>query len=487
MAVNLELEENKTTSDNLNDEDLIPRVLSVRELLLLSNITFPDYQRPYKWTVKNVTQLINDIITFKKKPAYRLGTIVIHKDNEKKLNIVDGQQRTISLFLIFKAIYARFIEGNLIIENVELKQVLENINQKMPLPSFSNTISIQNIKENYIAIERLVAIMDEDIVSFLLNKCEFVRFILKDISEAFQFFDAQNSRGKDLDPHDLLKAFHLREFSATEKKELDSIVDTWENTDTDALVNLFGKYLFRIIGWAKGYSSRYFTKNEVGLFKGITLGKIDNYPLTKALRITHFYIEAYNKDPNRNIDLARMEFPFQLDQSIINGKRFFEMAGHYQVVIDSIKVKKLLEQALTPQARKIIYAINNYEGRRRIGDKYVKVLFDCALIFYYDKFGFIELSRVIEKIFIWSYKVRLKQQSVFLSTADKYVLEQNIFVAIKDAIHPEQVLNYYISQLEEVRVKNHKSMNFAADEDLEISEGSLINIFKELKYYSDEQ
>ena len=32
-------------------------------------------------------------------------------------------------------------------------------------------------------------------------------------SEAFQLFDSQNSRGKALYPHDLLKAYHLREMN----------------------------------------------------------------------------------------------------------------------------------------------------------------------------------------------------------------------------------------------------------------------------------
>lgn len=31
------------------------------------------------------------------------------------------------------------------------------------------------------------------------------------ISEAFQLFDSQNTRGRALYPHDLLKAYHLRE------------------------------------------------------------------------------------------------------------------------------------------------------------------------------------------------------------------------------------------------------------------------------------
>ncbi|MGC6756730.1 hypothetical protein ACP0GT_25630, partial [Escherichia coli] len=72
-----------------------------------------------------------------------------------------------------------------------------------------------NLRRNYLELRRLVARpeFDEQQIDFLLNRCQVVCFVLQDISEAFQFFDSQNARGRDLAPHDLLKAFHLREFA----------------------------------------------------------------------------------------------------------------------------------------------------------------------------------------------------------------------------------------------------------------------------------
>ena len=52
------------------------QILTVKELLSDKSLTIPLYQRPYKWTGKNVTQLFNDIATHKDKSSYRLGTIV---------------------------------------------------------------------------------------------------------------------------------------------------------------------------------------------------------------------------------------------------------------------------------------------------------------------------------------------------------------------------------------------------------------------------
>ena len=83
-------------------------ILSVCELLAKPNLTIPSYQRPYKWTHRHINQLFQDIEINKDKSAYRLGTIVFHEeikpDAEYLLNIVDGQQRTLTLVLIIRAI-----------------------------------------------------------------------------------------------------------------------------------------------------------------------------------------------------------------------------------------------------------------------------------------------------------------------------------------------------------------------------------------------
>ena len=99
-----------------------PDIITVKELLQIENLYIPDYQRPYKWTTKNVNQLIDDLVLHNEKSAYRLGTLVIHGENDNKevLNIVDGQQRTLTLTLIAFAI------------TNNRKEVLEKIFKKFP-------------------------------------------------------------------------------------------------------------------------------------------------------------------------------------------------------------------------------------------------------------------------------------------------------------------------------------------------------------------
>lgn len=64
----------------------IARVISVKELLAKPKLLIPSYQRPYKWTTKNVSQLLEDIANMKDTGRYRLGSIIVHLDGTN-LNI----------------------------------------------------------------------------------------------------------------------------------------------------------------------------------------------------------------------------------------------------------------------------------------------------------------------------------------------------------------------------------------------------------------
>lgn len=75
-------------------------ILKIDDIFKL-NLSIPNYQRPYKWTIKNVQQLIDDLLqNFREgKKIYRIGTIVLNKNNDCS-EIVDGQQRLITLSLL---------------------------------------------------------------------------------------------------------------------------------------------------------------------------------------------------------------------------------------------------------------------------------------------------------------------------------------------------------------------------------------------------
>lgn len=444
------------------------QMIKAQDLFKKEGLMIPEYQRPYKWTSKNVNQLVDDIVHHQNKSAYRLGTIVFYRDEKdgiERLNVVDGQQRTITLLLIALAINNN--QGKLQ-EAMDKAKIKPLASKWFNALEFKNIITLNNIRDNYREIERRVVDFDVSTVLFFYEKCELVEVILQDVSEAFQFFDSQNARGKDLEPHDLLKAFHLREMAdvSTEQERIQS-VSNWENLNTDQLKIVFANFLFRIRNWSKGHSARSFTKDDADLFKGISPRIKEPFPFADLYRIGHFYVEGYNQDFNRNIDRKTLPYPFQIDQVIINGKRFFEMVDHYMAVSNNIKAI----ESLSKEAKEIFETLDTYEGRGRTGDKYVRNLFECCLIYYWDKFGAVDMDRAVEKFFIWSYSLRLNMQNVQLASIDNYALEAPfVFKTIKEALHPSEVLNIKLPSIS--KVNSTKT-------------GAIEKLFKKHKYLND--
>lgn len=406
-------------------------VYTVKQLFENKNLHIPNYQRPYKWTINNITQLIGDIKreSMDNRSRYRLGTIVFHQDKDK-LDIVDGQQRTVTLFLILHALVNN---ANKIPNELELiiNKCLSNINF-----NFSSDISKGNLYNNYQYIKNETHDFDEKTVNFLLSRCEIVFFKLTSQTEAFQFFDSQNARGKDLEPHDLLKAYHLREMNNEPEQSTASIIEDWENSDSDKLARLFEEVLFKIRAWSKGKSARSFSKNDIVCFKGINLDK-NNYPYKEQLKMINYLV-------NNTSQYTKLDFPFQITDYILNGRGFFEYVKHYQNKYEQSITDKYV---LKPETVEILKELEGYKNKSRVGDQYTKILFDSAMLHYLDKFGNNELDQAVLLIFRWAYSMRLMMYSVRLETMDNYALGRhdlnkiNIFSLIKDAIHPREVFN----------------------------------------------
>jgi uncharacterized protein with ParB-like and HNH nuclease domain len=89
-----------------------------------SFFNIPEYQRGYKWSDENVTQLLIDLKNFQKlsdsSAFYCLQNITITKsslDGEKCFNVIDGQQRLTTLFIIVSYIQRYIPEKDKVVKN----------------------------------------------------------------------------------------------------------------------------------------------------------------------------------------------------------------------------------------------------------------------------------------------------------------------------------------------------------------------------------
>ena len=344
-------------------------------------LSIPEYQRPYTWTEKNVQDIFDDfemVIENKTKYGeefeYRLGTLILHcEDNVYK--IVDGQQRITTLSLIYHYIDNTF--SNFIID----KQYNKHIDK----------ITIQNIYNNYSYIRNYLlndVERKECIEKLFKDNLKFVVIVVDKLSEAFQLFDSQNSRGKDLHPHDLLKAYHLREMKENKSEKM-SVVKKWESLDDKDVYNLFNDYLYPIYNWINKEKAHVFTKKDIDIYKGVKSDLGYNFALK----------------------LLKSEPIFQLDDFFISGKAFFDYVNYYKEMLEVIK------KETANISEKIYGKIEELKNNNRYS--YSINLFYAILLCYYDKFNKLDKD-IILFFYKWSFQIRCDMKYLGYATINKY-------------------------------------------------------------------
>lgn len=373
-------------------------IQSINKLLEM-NLDIPNYQRPYKWDTKNIYDLLTDITNairdaekydkYDKEFKYRIGTIILH-EKDGIYNVVDGQQRIISLALIKQCLKDDFDSP-----------ILET--------KFTNKYTQYNIHRNYGFISEWFSMKNEDAKKAFKNAfediLEVVVICVENETEAFQLFDSQNTRGKALDPHDLLKAYHLREMKKYPYK-MEHAVKKWERKDTKEIRDLFDLYLFPIWNWSRGIKSRPFTVKEIDTYKGIAEGSDYSYArrTSKAMPC------------------------FQITEPFIAGNDFFEMVDYYMSLLRNIK-SEICNNTRFEEIRKTIYGEIDVKTQEKMdkvkrdsaGFRYTKNLFYCALLCYYDRFhNFDEMA--VKKFFLWAFMLRVDLENLGFDSINKYAI-----------------------------------------------------------------
>ncbi len=383
---------------NKPDTEYRKNAISVNELLNME-LKIPEYQRPYKWTRKNVADLLNDIgtaIEDNRRPGYngfryRVGTVIIHNKNDDagnitERNIVDGQQRLITLSLIKRALDPSFTNS-----------LLEH--------EYKDKVSIGNISDNYRFILEWKSVNGgklEDYRGAFENILEAVLIEVDDISEAFQLFDSQNTRGRELDPHDLLKAYHLREMNEYDFEKF-NLVKRWEEIQPYRIRELFSLYLYPILNWSRKEKSMAFTAQDIDTYKGVSSDCLFTYA-----------------------ERVKKAMPcFQIDQPFAAGGDFFRMVEHYINLLADLKNEIATNKAFSDINKiienNIIKRKDNIEQYSSTGFRYAVNLFYCVLLFYFDRFHMYD-EMAVNKLFVWAMMIRVDMENLGFDTINNYAI-----------------------------------------------------------------
>ena len=378
------------------------RILSVEELLGWE-LRIPPYQRPYKWTKKNITDLLLDIETSIREAKkykdfkYRVGTVILHKKIEEgKLtyDIVDGQQRILS-FLLLKLCLS------------------PNFTCSLLSATFSDKVTLGNLHSNSDRIREWCSSVDDGVKEAFDNALsevlEVVILTVGELSEAFQLFDSQNTRGRELYPHDLLKAYHLREIH--DKYDMQRAVLKWDSKNPKSIRELFDSYLFPLWNWSKRRKSGRFTAAEIDLYKGIEESS------------GYTYAHRANK---------AMPY-FLLSEPLISGRDFFEMVDHYMQMLHSIK-QELVENPDLGDVKELLIddpdkvdRVNTPEELDKAckssstGMNHARNLFFCALLCYYDRFHNFD-PMAVKKLFTWAMMLRVDMNHLGFDSVNRYAI-----------------------------------------------------------------
>ena len=266
----------------------IKNFLSIKE----AKFIIPDYQREYSWDEEKCDILWEDITNFskEKEEEYFLGTIVIC-GNKEKIEVIDGQQRITSLFLLLRAFYKKLeemkeddnIKGlKLQIEPCiwKIDRISGKVTDKKKIHIVSQVVTAQDnevfhrilaeggldnnkskYQKNYnFFYEQCKKFAEKEPTQWqgllvdILEKCIVLPIDCDDFDSALTIFSTLNDRGLPLADSDIFKSQIYKKESDKEKRK--KFIDSWKELTEKTknakikLDNLFTYYM-RYLGGQK--------------------------------------------------------------------------------------------------------------------------------------------------------------------------------------------------------------------------------------------
>lgn len=216
---------------------------TIEEFIFQGNKTFviPDYQRGYKWAVKEdantasaVEKLLDNLISANREQTYFLQGVTVVEEPDKII-LIDGQQRTTTLYLLLWCLSEELIK-NINLEydiREKSKEFIKNLKHTgFNYSEFDREHSNQDVYYFKKAIEQIKAKIDskdfdrEEFKKFLLTKVTILCIVI-DQDKATKTFTMMNGSKASMLQEELVKAEMLRKISLPDisEKQVSSSVD----------------------------------------------------------------------------------------------------------------------------------------------------------------------------------------------------------------------------------------------------------------------
>lgn len=266
--------------------------LSLRELFTSDDRYFiPVYQRNYEWQERHISQLLNDVRDYYLEGVdknYYIGTLIVNRTKNSEYNYntfetIDGQQRLTTFNIIACALKFSLKNESLFCKefNSFFKQPIlkfesrifadKTLNQLHQFGRISPDFSNANTKmsESFEIVKRILKSIKYDFktlqmdrsfsgyLHYLFNSVILTRVQVPQGIDLNHYFEIMNTRGEQLEKHEVLKSRLLSYLSSDEPiireafnqiweacSDIHNYVQTHPNFSTDLRNKIFGKKWF---------------------------------------------------------------------------------------------------------------------------------------------------------------------------------------------------------------------------------------------------
>ena len=331
----------------------------------------PIYQRNYAWGKDEIEALLEDIKGSKE--GYFIGSLVVREKGEF-FEVIDGQQRLTTLFLILKHLGVN-ITGGLQFEarqksNETLSKIHKDDDNLVDLPSAEIANGFKFIKEY---LEK-----NKDFNKSKILNAQILRVPVPDDTDLNHFFEIMNTRGEQLEVHQIVKANILKALDKKDQKIAALVWDACANMDRYVQMNfekglrakIFGDNRDKLCDKEKLFEISLENNNKDSKEAD---GNSEERSLRQILQDGNYTSEKITQDEDENIRFS----------SIINFPNFLLQVN--AAISGNIKSEKSINELLYD--KNLIYNLKKYyEGdeKTQMAKKFIYNILKFRLLF--DKF-----------------------------------------------------------------------------------------------------
>ena len=199
----------------------------------------PVYQRNYAWEEDEITALIKDVYdSFNKsnKPIYYIGTLVTYKRGDGVHEVIDGQQRLTTIYIILKAL-GKVLGKDSVVEvfrnklTYSARKVSASTIQKLDdYPNLGEEVD-SGIRNGYKYAEKAISTIvseseRQDFKRYFLHNVHIIHYNVPKDVDLNHYFEVMNSRGEQLEKHEIVKSTLIQ--YVKDKKEMATFSRIWE-------------------------------------------------------------------------------------------------------------------------------------------------------------------------------------------------------------------------------------------------------------------